>query len=72
MTIHHSENMAKKSDYQLRWITANEPSYTENQIKAALAELKRREMINTSTENVRNNFKKLQDYIRSFFIKPSN
>ena len=30
------ENMAQKSDYQLRWITTNISSYPENKIKAAI------------------------------------
>ena len=35
----HSENMTQKSDYQLNWIIANKPAYSESQIKAALAEI---------------------------------
>jgi len=38
----HSENMTQKSDYQLNRIIANKPTYSENQIKAAFEELKRR------------------------------
>ena len=39
----HSENMTQKSDYQLNWIIANKLAYSENQIKAALEELKERD-----------------------------
>ncbi|MBL4656220.1 MAG: hypothetical protein JKY33_10410 [Bacteroidia bacterium] len=67
MTIHHSENMVQKSDYQLRWITANKPTYSENQIQAALEELKRREMIETNAGNIQTILMKLRDFILSFF-----
>ena len=40
--MEHSERMSQKLDYQLRWIIANKSTYSENQIKAALEELKRR------------------------------
>jgi hypothetical protein len=63
----HSENMAQKSDYQLRWIAANKSTYSENQIKTALEELKRREKVNTKLEDVKNNFKKLWNSIYRFF-----
>jgi len=63
----HSENMAQKSDYQLKWITANVSSYPENQIKAALEELERRGEINSKAENIKNNFKMLRDIIYKFF-----
>ena len=63
----HSENMAQKSDYQLRWIAANITSYTENQIKAALEELKRREKINSKAEYMKDAFKKLGNSIFRFF-----
>jgi len=67
MTIHHSENMAQKSDYQLSWIIANKATYSENQIKSALEEFKRREMVKTSTENINNTFRKLWDFVYGFF-----
>jgi hypothetical protein len=35
--------MTQKLDYQLNWIIANKLTYSENQIKAAFEELKRRE-----------------------------
>ena len=63
----HSENMTQKSDYQLNWIIANKPAYSENQIKAALEELKRREKENLKVEDLKNNFKKLWDSIYRFF-----
>ena len=63
----HSENMTQKSDYQLRWIAANKSTYSENQIKAALEELKRREIVKTKLEDIKNNFNKLWNSIyRSF------
>ncbi len=63
----HSENMTQKSDYQLNWIIANKPTYSENQIKVAFEELKRREKANLKMENIKNNFKKLWDSIYRFF-----
>ena len=57
----HSEKMIQKSDYQLNWIIANKPTYSENQIKAAFEELKRREIVKTKFEDIKNNFKKLWD-----------
>ena len=63
----HSENMTQKSDYQLNWIIANKPTYSENQIKAAFEELKRREKANFKVEDIKNNFKKLWDSIYRFF-----
>lgn len=63
----HSENMTQKSDYQFNWIIANEPTYSENQIKAAFEELKRREKANLKVEDIKNNFKKLWDSIYRFF-----
>ena len=63
----HSENMIQKSDYQLNWIIANKPTYSENQIKAAFEELKRREKANLKVEDIKNNFKKLWDSIYRFF-----
>jgi glutathione peroxidase-family protein len=63
----HSENMTQKSDYQLNWIIANKPTYSENQIKAAFEELKRREKVNLKVEDIKNNFKKLRDSIYRFF-----
>ncbi len=49
----HSENMTQKSDYQLNWIIANKPTYSENQIKAAFEELKRREKENLKMPQAR-------------------
>jgi len=63
----HSKNMTQKSDYQLNWIIANKPTYSENQIKAAFEELKRREKVNLKVEDIQNNFKKLRDSIYRFF-----
>ena len=63
----HSENMTQKSDYQLNWIIANKPTYSENQIKAAFEELKRRKKENLKVEDIKNNFKKLWDSIYRFF-----
>ncbi len=63
----HSENMTQKSDYQLNWIIANKPTYSENQIKAALEELKRRKMVKTSAENIKKNFKGLWNIFCGFF-----
>ncbi len=63
----HSENMTQKSDYQLRWIAANKATYSENQIKAALEELKRRELVLTELDDIKNYFKKLWDSIYRFF-----
>ena len=63
----HSEKMIQKSDYQLNWIIANKPTYSENQIKAAFEELKRREKANLKVEDIKNNFKKLWDSIYRFF-----
>lgn len=63
----HSENMTQKSDYQLNWIIANKPTYSENQIKAVFEELKRREKVNLKVEDIKNNFKKLRDSIYRFF-----
>ena len=59
--------MTQKSDYQLNWIIANKPTYSENQIKAAFEELKRREKENLKMEDIKNNFKKLWDSIYRFF-----
>ncbi len=63
----HSENMAQKSDYQLNWIVANKSTYSENQIKAAFEELKRRGKADLKVEDIKNNFKKLWDSIYRFF-----
>ena len=63
----HSENMTFKSDYQLRWIAGNKSTYSENQIKAALEELKRREIVKTKLEDIKNIFNKLWDSIYRFF-----
>jgi len=63
----HSENMTQKSDYQLNWIIANKPTYSENQIKAAFEELKRRGKANLKVEDIKNNFKKFWDSIYRFF-----
>jgi len=63
----HSENMTAKSDYQLNWIIANKATYSESQTKTALEELKRREKVNSNTEDIKNNFKKLRDSIYRFF-----
>ncbi len=63
----HSENMTQKSDYQLNWIIANKSTYPENQIKTALEELKRRKIVNTKLEDIKNNYKKLRDSIYRFF-----
>lgn len=63
----HSENMTQKSDYQLNWIIANKLTYSENKIKAAFEELKRREKVNLKAEDIKNNFKKLWDSIYRFF-----
>ena len=65
--MEHSENMTQKSDYQLNWIIANKPTYSENQIKAAFEELKRREKAILKVEDIKNNFKKLWDSIYRFF-----
>ena len=65
--MEHSENMTQKSDYQLNWIIANKPTYSENQIKAAFEELKRREKANLKVEDIKNNLKKLWDSIYRFF-----
>ena len=65
--MEHSENMTQKSDYQLNWIIANKPTYSENQIKAAFEELKRRKKENLKVEDIKNNFKKLWDSIYRFF-----
>jgi len=62
-----SENMTQKSDYQLRWIAANKSTYSENQIKAAFEELKRRKKENLKVEDIKNNLKKLWDSIHQFF-----
>jgi len=64
----HSENMTQKSDYQLNWIIANKSTYSENQIKTALEELKRRNIVNTKLEAIKNNYKKLRDSIYRFFL----
>ena len=53
------ENMPLKSDYQLNWIIANKSTYSENQIKAAFEELKRRKKENLKGEDIKNDFKKL-------------
>jgi len=63
----HSENMTQKSDYQLNWIIANKSTYSENQIKTALEELKRRKIVNTKLEDIKNNYKKLRDSIYRLF-----
>ncbi|MCH8903755.1 MAG: hypothetical protein IIA45_07565 [Bacteroidetes bacterium] len=65
--MEHSENMTQKSDYQLNWIIANKPTYSENQIKAAFEELKRRDNGNLKVEDIKNNFKKLWNSIYRFF-----
>jgi hypothetical protein len=63
----HSENMTFKSDYQLRWIATNKSTYPENQIKAALEEIKRREIVKNKFEDIKNIFNKLWDSIYQFF-----
>ncbi len=63
----NSENITQKSDYQLDWIIANKLTYSENQIKAAFEELKRREKENLNLEDVKSNVKKLWDSIYRFF-----
>ena len=63
----HSENVAQKSDYQLKWITANKSTYPKNKINDALEELKRREIIKAKSEDIENYFKKLWDSICRFF-----
>jgi len=63
----HSGNITQKSDFQLNWIIANKLTYSENHIKAALEELKRREKVNLKVGDVSNNFKKLWDSIYRFF-----
>ena len=63
----NSENLAQKSEYQLNWIIANKPTYSENQIKAAFEELKRREKAKLKVEDIKNNFKKLWNSIYRFF-----
>ena len=62
-----SKNMTQKSDNQLNWIIANKLTYSENQIKAAFEELKRREKANLNVGDIKNNFKKLWDSIYRFF-----
>ena len=59
--------MAQKSDYQLNWIIANKPEYSESQIEIALEELKRRGKVNLKAEDINNNFKKLWRSIYLFF-----
>ena len=63
----HLEDMVQKSDYQLNWIIANKPEYSESQIQTALEELKRREKVNLKAEDINNNFKKLWGSIYRFF-----
>ena len=63
----NSENITQKSDYQLDWIIANKLTYSENQIKAAFEELKRREKENLNLEDVKSKVKKLWDSIYRFF-----
>ena len=63
----NSENLAQKSEYQLNWIIANKTTYSENQIKAAFEELKRRGKANLKVEDIKNNFKKLRNSIYRFF-----
>jgi len=54
-----SENMTQKSDYQLRWITENKATYSESQIRAALKELKSRDILKTNSGDITNYIKKL-------------
>ena len=63
----HSENMTFKSDYQLRWIAANKLTYSENQVKAAREELKRRDIVKNKFEYINNIFNKLWSSIYPFF-----
>ena len=63
----HSENMNQKSDYQLNWIIANKPTYSESQVKAALEELKRRQKVNLKVEDINNIFTKFWDSILRYF-----
>ena len=63
----HSENMTFKSDYQLRWIAANKLTYSENQVKAAREELKRRDIVKNKFEYINNIFNKLWSSIYRFF-----
>jgi len=62
----HSENMNQKSDYQLNWIIANKPTYSESQVKAALEELKRRQKVNLKVEDINNIFTKFWDSILQY------
>jgi len=63
----HSENMNQKSDYQLNWIIANKPTYSESQVKVALEELKRRQKVNLKVEDINNIFTKFWDSILRYF-----
>lgn len=63
----HSENMTFKSDYQLRWISENKSTYSENQVKAAREELKRRDIVKNKFEDIKNIFNELWDSIYRFF-----
>lgn len=63
----HSENMTFKSDYQLRWIAENKSTYSENQVKAAREELKRRDFVKNKFEYINNFFNELRDSIYQLF-----
>jgi len=63
----HSENMTFKSDYQLRWISTNKSTYSENQVKAALEELKRRDFVKNKFEYINNFFNELRESIYRLF-----
>ena len=60
-------NMTQKSEYQLRWIIENKNTYSGNQIKAALVELKKRELVNTETDDIMDYFNQLWNSIYRFF-----
>jgi len=62
-----SENMTQKSDYQLRWITSNKATYSESQIRAALKELKSRDILKTNSGDIMDYLKKLWDSFTQFF-----
>jgi len=65
--MEHSLNMNQKSDYQLKWIVENKSTYSGNQIKAALIELKKRELVETESDNIKNYFNELWNSFYRFF-----
>ena len=61
------DNIAQKSDYQLRWIAGNEASYPENEVTAARDELRKRENTIITKDEFNDGFNKIRNWLKIFF-----